>query len=263
MKNRDTTIAPTDVPVQSSNPNVFTGEERKALVDEIVKEINKDSVKDDALAKLKKRNWGELISKFFQHPAVLLVIGFAISGYIGTRITTNWQHQEWEKQQRRGLDFRGFDQKHEIIDEITKSVGEINAAAIAVVSPLGQRVSDKQLIRDEAEQIKDWRKASNEWGVKSTILKLKIATRIKSLKAAEMFHRITDEERDIVVNVNLLQSKLAESNLINNADKEKKNKAGKRIDDILDNIRMTGENLKQLVEAIAEEAKKDVENNKL
>lgn len=262
MGSKDTNVAPTNLPTNPEKPSIYQGAERKALIDEIVNEMSKDAIKVDALAQLKKADLQELISKFFQHPAVLLIVGFALTGLIGAYLTNRWQSQEWEREQLRTLEFRGFDQKYEIIDEITKSVGERNSAAIAVVAPLLQGVGNEQLIRDEAEAIKDWRKASNEWLVRSKILQLKIETRIKSKEASLLFAQIAEKEANIGVDANLLQTRLVEYNWMKSADNEKKTRAKKRIDGILSTIQATGEDLKKLVVVIADEARGDVKSGK-
>src|SRR5688572_5240146 len=86
-------------PEQPSSINSFAGKDREALVSDIVKEMRKDSVKEEASAKLKKGDWLQALSKFFQHPAVLLILGFTITGWIGAKLANNWQSQEWNRQQ--------------------------------------------------------------------------------------------------------------------------------------------------------------------
>jgi hypothetical protein len=124
---------------QPNEPNVFTGPERAALVNEIVTELQKDSLKEDVEAKLVFGTWAKRISKFFQHPAVLLVISFIITGVIGALVANRWQSREWNRQQKlqseewdrqqlRLLDLHGIDVKYKLIEEITKSIGERNAA---------------------------------------------------------------------------------------------------------------------------------------
>ena len=224
--------------------------------------MKKDLLKQEVSLELKKVGRRELVSTFFSHPAVLLIIGFAFTGLIGAYLATWWQSKEWEKQQQRLLDFKGFDQKYEILDDLIKAVGETNASAMALVSPLMSSLTDKQLITDESQPIKDWRKANNDWRIKSKTFELKIATRFKSPVTLPLFNQIAEDEANLTVDVNLLQNKLVESNWMNSNDEAKKDKAKKRIDAILNNIRKTSEDLKQLATVVAAEAQSDVKSSK-
>lgn len=211
---------------------------------------------------------GKQISSFFQHPAVLLIIGFALTGIIGAWLTGRWQRnewdrqqfvqsQEWDRQQLRLLDIHSIDLKYEIINEITKSIGERNAAATGIVVPLLGGISDRELIKEEQEPIKNWQKVSHDWRTDSQILRLKIAAHIKSQEAADLFTQLIKTEKEFGGKVTYLQKHLDQYNrLDNNAE------AQKYLDGILNDIEKIGKDLKQLVTVIADETRDDVKGTK-
>jgi hypothetical protein len=257
-----------DVPEQLNPPNVFTGEERKALINEIVTEMKKDSIKEDALKELKKTNWFDLIAKFFQHPATLLIIGFTLTGLIGSRLTANWQREEWDRQktkegeewnrqQQRLIVIHSIDLKYGIIDEIIKAVGERNAAARNILLPLLDVLDNRQLTQAEVEPINDWKKANHDWLVNALTLRLKLSAHIKNQVVITYFDQIVDKEKIIGAKVIVLQS-----NLVNYSHSEKNEKAQTYLQGLIDDIKATEGNLKRLVDSIATEALTDVQGNK-
>lgn len=229
-----------------------------ALISEIVSQI-RDQLKQD-----QKASWPKRISKFFQHPAFLLVLGFAITGLIGGLLANRWQRKEWdrqqeiqknewERQQLRTLDIHGIDLKYRIIDELTKAIGERNAAAKGILSPLEQELNHQQLIQEEKERLASWEKVSNDWRVNSQILKLKIATHIKAQDAAKIFEEISEVERDIAVGVVIVKNDLRKYH------RDARDEEGrKHLDSILSSIVKTEQALKRLANVIAEEARNEI-----
>ncbi len=131
--------------------------ERRVLVDEIVSEMRKDALKEQAAEKLTKLTWAQFFSNLSTQPAVLLVLGFALTGLVGTFITGRWQKAEWDRQQTRLVEIQGINLKYQIIDDVTKLIGERNAAALAIVVPLLGGDKDLALIlKEEEEPIKNW-----------------------------------------------------------------------------------------------------------
>jgi len=265
MNNTDANSNPRDEKSQQSASSTgVTVNEREALISEIVHEIRKDSIKEDASSKLKKEDWPKRISKFFQHPAVLIVIGFAITGLIGGWLANRWQSQEWERQQIRLLDINGIGVRYKLIDEITKSLGERNAAAMGILTPLNQGIDAKQLNMELAEPIKNWQKATNEWRVNSQILKLRIDTYIVDARAAELFQEIIKKERKIFANVTIVKDNLTDYTQagpaadIDSTDVESGRQPRKELDQIRNDIEETGRILKDLVDVIVKEARKEV-----
>lgn len=266
-KNPRKSIPHDPIPEQSQDTSVLSPERQKTLVNEIVNEIRKDSLKDAALAQLGKSEASNAISKFFQHPAALLVLGFALTGLIGAWITSSWQRaewdrqkdreaREWERQQLRLTEIRGIDLKYGIIDEVTKAVGEYHAAAKSVRLPLLKGLNDAQLARQEVEPIKAWGKAYHDWLVSEQILRLKLTAHIKNQDALSYFERIAETEKNITGKVGILQNHLSEYSLRGN-----NSEAIDYLDDLDGQFNVASEDLKRLVSIIAKEAEADALQN--
>jgi hypothetical protein len=252
-----------DIPEQLKSTHAFTEEERESLINEIVDEIRKDSLKEDSLKKLKKVNWVDTISNFFHHPAILLIIGFILTGLIGTLLTAAWQGREWDRQQQRLIDIHGIDLKYGIIDDITKAVGERNAATRDMMYPLFDNLDNRSLEKEEVEPIKNWQIATYNWLVSSETLRMKIRSHIKNPDALKCFERIVERENQITGEIALIKGHLAEYN-----NPAKNNETLKELDsEIYNNIggtgeylnKGTGEDLNKLVAIITLEIKADVQ----
>ena len=250
---------PTSLSTQAVN-QTLTDKDRTALIDEIVKEMRKDLLKQEAGKKLDKLSW------FFSQSAVLLVISFTLTGIVGAIITgrlqrAEWdrqklvERQEWERQQTRLADIQGINLKYQIIDDVTKSVGERNAAALGIVVLLLGDKGDEELLKKEAEEpIKNWEKVNHDWRANSQIIRLKIAAHIKNHKAAETFAKLLETEKELGARVTYLQKNITNYTML---DEESQ----KYLDSILSNIERVGNDLKELVTVIANEARSDVKES--
>jgi len=209
-------MQPKDEPPSQSTSELFAGAERERIITEIVEEIRKDGIKSEAGARIKQLSWGERISGFFQHPAVLIIIGFLATGVVGGILANRWQRteserqeerqtQEWNRQQRRLLTIHNIDLKYQIISDLTKSLGERNGAATAVLEALAQSVHDRQISK---EVLKKWDAANTEWRIQSQVLKLRISAHIDSSDALATFQQVLDAEKQIFASVEMLKQTL-------------------------------------------------------
>ena len=250
-----------------SNQTQLSEMDRRVLINEIVDEMRKDSLKEGVAKKLANLSWTEFLSGVLAQPAVLLILGFALTGIIGTWIAGRLQRAEWDRQQRiesqewdrqqtRLVDIHGINMKYQLIDDVTKLIGERNAAALAIVAPLLGDNNDRELImKEEEEPIRNWQKVSHEWRAGSQIVRLKIAVHIQNTKATELFARLINAERELGAKVTYLQK-----NLMHYIELD--DKSQKYLDSILSDIENIGEVLKELVTTIANEAKADVKSSR-
>jgi preprotein translocase subunit Sss1 len=58
-----------------------------------------ENLKESIRKELQKPKKDELISGFFAHPAVLLILGFVLTGLVGGALTDKWKAREWDNQQ--------------------------------------------------------------------------------------------------------------------------------------------------------------------
>jgi hypothetical protein len=257
-----------DLPEPLNTPNVFTDEERKSLINEIVAEMRKDSIKEDALKELRRTNWPDVIAKFFQHPATLLIIGFVLTGMIGARLTANWQRaewdrqkakeiEEWNRQQQRLIVIHSIDLKYGIIDETIKAVGERNAAARNILLPLLEVLDDQQLMQEEAEPVKGWKQANHDWLVNAQTLRLKLSAHINNREVIKYFDRIVDREKIIGAKIANLQA-----NAVRYNHEEENEDAQTYLQGLIADLKGTEDDLKNLVDTITAEIQTDVQGSK-
>lgn len=242
-------------PAQPANIDPLAMENRKALVDDIVRDMRKDSVKQAALAELNKANAQKLVAKFFQHPATLLVLGFALTGLVGLKL----QQGEWERQQQRLVEIHEVDLKYAIMDEVTKAVGARNATALAIVEPLLGHVNGSRLREEEIERFKEWQKAAYDWRVNSQVLKVKLRTYLEGQAAADANQQFTDviaQGQKINMNIIGIEDHLRANNWVGDS------KSDDLIDEIYTAIEETDGHLKQLNAVIVNESRKSIKSGR-
>src|SRR5689334_19680245 len=65
----------------------------------------------------------------FLRDAGLLVVGFLLTGAVGSWLTAKWSQHEWENQQRYLARQKMLDKKYALMDETFKDVASTTAAA--------------------------------------------------------------------------------------------------------------------------------------
>ena len=64
---------------QPEDAEFLTARGREAIVNDIVREMRKDSLKESVRANLNRASGWRVVGKSLQHPAALLVLGFALT----------------------------------------------------------------------------------------------------------------------------------------------------------------------------------------
>lgn len=147
-------------------------------------------------------------SKVSRHPLVLLILGFVLTGILGTWITLGFQSREWKwqqeiqssewnKQQIRLVQIREVDQKYGIIDEVTKAVVEHDSAAMDAVGTLTWKQGDRRRLDEGPERLKHWDQTSKEWRVTSQKLLQKLIIHFKNPRVQLIFEAAIERRRQI------------------------------------------------------------------
>src|SRR5260370_34539365 len=110
------------------NTNNQSEEDRKLLVDQIIAELEKDARKKDVIKRLCEQPKTFSLGNLLHHPAVLLILGFTLTGFLGNILASRWQSREWDRQQSRLEQTRKAEIKYAIINELTKAVAESQGA---------------------------------------------------------------------------------------------------------------------------------------
>lgn len=160
---------------------------KKRLI-ELEKEYLKKEILDDLRGSLKQGGKG-----FWENPAVLLLLGFLLTGVVGTWFTAYWQSQQQAVQRIEQARERALQQKYEISDQINKAVAEIYTASQVMLNPL---TYPPQNLKTFDQEINDrevfWKQANRAWLVSSQLLQQKLAVNFKSGEAGKLYGEIQE-----------------------------------------------------------------------
>ncbi len=133
------------------------------------------------------------IGNFFEHKAVLLLMGFGLTTVCGTCLSSHWKQLEWQNQQKYLLQQRDLDKQTELIGELTKAVAETNAAGEDILALYQQSELDRpEEIRERRD---NWRKISREWRIASELLQQQLAIYFKNPSIQTKFDAILTQRR--------------------------------------------------------------------
>lgn len=223
-------------------------EELKQKLKEVLVELENESFKNEVLKELKEA--AQKKSSAFQHPAILLILGFLLTTGGGTWLTYYWQGQDQQKQRQELAHERAIQQKYEIADQINKAVAEAYTGthvALALLSSPKSKPGDKQAAEREAY----WNQTNRSWIPTSLVLQQKLSINFKGEKALSLYQQIIDEVENLIVDINenLAASKGARWQPLNATEIKERT-------DSADAIREhTSQLLKLLVEEIHKEEK--------
>src|SRR6266702_1717540 len=96
--------------------------ERQHIIE--VEEL-KDEMRRLLQAETSQSSW----SRFWQHPAILLILGFLFTGVAGAWLTSYWKQSEWDNQQDYLVAQRSLDRKSAVIEATFKEVAAPSASA--------------------------------------------------------------------------------------------------------------------------------------
>ena len=188
--------------------------EKELLKQEVLDEIKKRKFKQEIVDELQKSDKVFRFSAFAQHPATLLITGFVLTGIVGTLLTTRWQRKEWDRQQQsqslewsrqqsRLIQIHNIDHKYEVIDEITKAVGESNAAASDILFTFNAKAMNLPELKGKEGRIKLWHQADQSWQKNISVIAQKLNVFFKDPQFQDELQKIIDK-RDLIF-FNLLE----------------------------------------------------------
>lgn len=140
-------------------------------------------------------------SKFWQHPAVLLILGFLLTGAAGAWLAHYWKESEWTNQQNYLFAQRSLDRKSAVIEATFKEVATTSAAAEDLLATY--YVGDWTK-KDDEERWENWKKTSLNWRIQSKVLSARLAASFSNKDIQSTFQQIMDERKqlgNIVVNL--------------------------------------------------------------
>ncbi|MDQ1591702.1 MAG: hypothetical protein QOG71_2329 [Pyrinomonadaceae bacterium] len=191
-------------------------------------------------------------TKIIQHPTFLLILGFALTGIVGSWLTTSWQSREWNRQQTRLSQQKAQDLKYGLIEEATKGITENQAALdnLAVEALLiSEKVSSPQ---DFEEKFDAWKLVNGKLRYNFQITEQKINIYFSSPRIQPLLEEISGYNTGAELSVKLFYSDYKRDvNILYDSKKFDDHIKGitnrrKRIDELL----------KQLINEMQEEIKR-------
>lgn len=164
---------------------IITEVKAQLLRDQVVKEITKE---------LQPKTWNEIIHRFSQHPAFLLLTSFALTGLIGGWVTIQWQAREWNRQQEKLIIYRQIETKNAIIDELIKAAGTRNASIREIVEyyrfPFAGGASEADISKYRVKLDT----SKKEWNVVAETVRQKLDLYFKNEVIKKQFNRIVNTQ---------------------------------------------------------------------
>jgi hypothetical protein len=107
-----------------------TSDPHDDLKQEILTELrNRESLKTAILNELTSRKRAQWLT----HPIILLLIGFIMTGVLGSWLTSRWQHRQWAREQRELRRSNDIEVKRQLLNDITKGTIQCRAVVDAVL----------------------------------------------------------------------------------------------------------------------------------
>jgi hypothetical protein len=244
-------------------------DEKERLKREILDELKKqDSLKEEIVKELQPVGWGKSISKAIQHPISLLLIGFIFTGVIGTWLSHQWQQREWNRQlelqkkewidqQIRVLQTHEIQEKHEMVEQITKSISDNNAAANNLMFQLQYSKFTSLKSEQRNEIMKEYIQAVQNWHVSSALLQQLLNSHYKRQDIRELYLELVDRGDRINYNNSTLIKMASDNNYAENREEIQKVAQDTKL-----SITVIQDNLQTLVRKMMEEIKSDIEESK-
>jgi len=191
------TQTPTPEPTRPNSESI------KALIADAVNDLQRDQLKVELLEEIRSKKEKTTFSTFASHPAFLLIIGFISSGIVGSFITSQWQKDEWNRQQARLVHIRRIEQKEKLMDELVQSIADSNATEEDVLNAFSDewRPRDPRRGKITEERLEAWQQQGGRtWRIAVDMIRSKLNfyfTRKDELLT--IFNRILDRRDNNIV----------------------------------------------------------------
>lgn len=184
---------------------IISDEEKETLKQEVLVELEKQALKKEIVQDLQPTAWNASLARFAQHPAFLLFISFALTGLIGSWLTSSWQSREWDRQQLRLVKIKSIDQKYEVTDEVIKAVGQSNSEVMDALNFLRRSdifdVQRTEFKKELEENRAAWAKGYKNWHINSSILDEKLKVYFRDIVIESRFKSIMERRQMIKIGI--------------------------------------------------------------
>lgn len=191
---------PKEEPLQNStgdSEKLLSVQEKIRLKKEILEVIGVEALKKEVFEEIKGDN--SKINEFAKHPAVLLILGFIFTTFVGSWLTWWYQSWEWDRQQDRLAQQRYLDGKKTTAEDVIKAIAETISASDDVLSLFYWNIGDKSNKVEEQKRRDNWEQTSLKWRNNIYILPPKLNTYFKNPEIQPKLNEII-QERNLVGN---------------------------------------------------------------
>lgn len=204
---------------------------------EIIEEIRKDLRSKEILGGLEESDWKSKSSKIFQHPAVLVLLTFLFTGFVGTQLTNSWQTKQ-----------RKLSQKYEIVDHVNKAVSDNLTATQDIVGLYQYEQGASNRIEIEKERWDYWQQKSRELRVNANLIQQRLKGNFKDPEIQRIFKELLAKSLELSVTVKNLKDEVGKNwELVTTSE------FNKRLTDILDVVQSVKGLLEQMLDRASDE----------
>lgn len=233
---------------------------REAFIQDILDQLEKDSLKKEIIRRQSAPPKSYFILEALKHPAFLLVLGFALTGFVGNWLTSIWQSREWERQQQRQVQLKGIDTKYALINELTKFVEEYNVAVEDVYSSccIGMPETDEESYKETITKLEAWGKSINSWNGYSPILERKLTVYFRDPAIVNLFKEVNVIEAHLEEIYRRLRRLYKNPNENKDKINDLRNLLSERHKDFSSNLRLQVRKSADLVQLMSKEIQADI-----
>lgn len=163
------------------------------LMEKVRFEVELRRLVDEALAKKKEKK----DDGFFKHPVVLLVLGFLLTGGVGSFLTSCWQKQEWREQERHRAAEQVKKERLDTINYTTETIAAAMASGEDVLHLFSWTWRDKSDVVTVKERAEYWRDQSRKWRTAEKVLLARVNANFKDPEIKRRLDKIIAERYDL------------------------------------------------------------------
>jgi hypothetical protein len=176
------------------------------LKQEIIEELEGSAAEAKRAKAHQRLSW---IPKFFGHTAVLLIMGFLLTGVVGNALTSAWQDNSWIAQQSLLANQRILDRKYELATDLAKALGDTHAAPTMVLLLFTNEDTSQNRKNELPKRIENWRRAYEAWITNYNVLLQRITVYVRNPNAHQRFETIIGDRKRTNNDILLLLSEIA------------------------------------------------------
>jgi hypothetical protein len=145
----------------------------------------------------RQRSLQSRLAKAARHPLTLLLLGFFLTGFLGTLLSYWLQDRHWQKQQDYANRENVIKTKHQIMEGTLDSAARVIAANQDVVFSEDWELDQRELER----RVQRWHRETTRWQAEEKVLRAKLQANFRNALIHDSFDAISTEIDALTTNV--------------------------------------------------------------